>query len=122
MVKAQISHRRAFLKSSVVGFGFLSGLWVHLGFDPQTFVFELLQKILLKFEPQYADTIKAVFLALPIIITCTAVLLAFRRGGWFGLAAVSLAFLAGLWLDGRSIPLILLAIVIGFFSAKKPQY
>ena len=116
-----VKHRLTYLKTTVIGFGFLSGLWVHLGFDPQSFVFGILQTVLLKVEPQYASVITALFFGLPIVLTLSSLLGAHSRGGWFGLAAVALAFAAGVLLNATSIPLMIIATVVGFLTARKMQ-
>jgi hypothetical protein len=113
------SHKRQFLKSTIIGFGFLSGLWLHLGFDPGTFVYNFLQKLLIAAEPQYTQTIKVVFLTLPIILTCIGWLGAYRRAGLWGVFAVLLALGAGMLFNPISILLLGGAIVIGFFAAKR---
>jgi hypothetical protein len=118
MVKLR-NTKKLFLKETVIGFGFLSGLWMHLGFDPSTFVAVYLQKLLIAVEPQYENIIKIVFLYGPIVLTLFSVFMAYRRAGYFGLLAVLLAFLAGLWLNLLSIPLLAGAVLIGFFAARR---
>jgi ABC-type sulfate transport system permease component len=119
MKKPRFQHKHEFLKSTIISFGFLSGVWIHLGFDPQSFVFSLLQDILLKVEPEYVQAITIVFFALPIILTCIGVLTAYRRAGWWGLLATALAFYAGIILNVSSIGLLAAALIIGFFAARR---
>lgn len=111
--------KKLFLKQTIIGFGFLSGLWIHFGFDPGTFVADKLQALLIAVEPQYETTIQGIFLYGPIVLTLFAVFGAYRRAGYFGLLAVLLAFLAGLWLNALSIALLAGAIVIGYLSARR---
>ena len=111
--------RTAFLKQAVIGFGFLSGLWVHLGFDPGTFVYALLQKLLVLSDPIHQKWITLGFLILPVALTLSSVYGAYKRAGVWGLIAVGLAFLAGFFLSVASIALLLAAIVIGYFSARR---
>jgi hypothetical protein len=113
------SKKGQFIKQVVVGFGFLSGLWIHIGFDPGTFVYDFLSKLLIHAKPEYTQSITILFFALPIILTCISVLGVYRRAGYFGLFAVGMAFLAGLWLNILSIPLLLGAVVIGFVAARR---
>ena len=108
-----------FLKNAVIGFCFLSGLWVHLGFDPGNMVSNFLQSLLLRFDPQHEVIIKLIFFLSPAIITFLTMLFIYRKAGLWGLIAVGLAFLAGTWLDLRSIPLIVVALIIGFFAARR---
>ncbi len=113
------SHKKAFLKEAIIGFGFLSGLWVKLGFDPGTFVRNLLEEILLRADPAHEKIIVLAFTYIPLLITIFAVLLIYRRAGWFGFIATGLAYLAGLVLSIYSIPLLIGALIIGFFAARR---
>lgn len=111
--------KKLFLKQTVIGFGFLSGLWIHLGFDPGTFVATWLQHLLISVRPQYESIIKTIFLYGPILLTFFTIFVTYRRAGYFGLFAVALAFLAGLWLNLLSVPLIAASIIIGYFAARR---
>lgn len=113
------SHKKLFLKEAVVGFGFLSGVWAHLGFDPGTFVQEILEKILVIADPTHAPLISLVFRYAPLVLTVVAVILIYRRAGWWGYVATGLAYVAGLWFTLLSIPLLLAAIAIGYLAARR---
>jgi hypothetical protein len=116
---SRFRHKHEFLKSTIISFGFLSGVWIRLGFDPQSFVFSLLQEIIVKADPDHVQAITTIFFALPIILTCIGVLTAYKRAGWWGLLATGLAFTAGLLLNKTSIGLLAAAIIIGFLAARR---
>ncbi len=111
--------RKRFLKSSVIGFGFLSGIWAGLGFDPGTIVWGWLHGILITADPMHAVWISYSFVFLPTILTAIAILLIYRRAGILGFIATLFAYVAGLLLDARTIPLLIAALIIGFFAAGK---
>jgi hypothetical protein len=115
----QREHKRKFLKSSVIGFGFLSGLWAHFGFDPSSFVASWLEVFLLSLNTVYEQWILLTFLYAPALLTFFAIVLVYRRGGMFGFVAVAFAYAAGLLFSLLSIPLMILAIVIGWFAARR---
>lgn len=112
------SPRKDFIKSTVIGFGFLTGFWMHLGFDPQSFVFSILQKLLIMVQPQYTPLITFFFFALPIVLTASTLLFAYWKTGKLGLFAVALAFAAGVLLNMYSLPLLAAAIVFGFLVGR----
>jgi hypothetical protein len=113
------AHRRQFLKSSVIGFGFLSGLWVHIGIDPSSVVAQWLQQTLLTLDPAHAPWIAIAFLYGPTLLTFLSIILVYRRAGFLGFIAVVLAYAAGFLLAVESLILIALAILIGWFAARR---
>lgn len=119
MKYSRLSRRQTFIRETIIGFGFLSGVWIHLGFDPQSFAFAFLQKLLVGAEPQYSQVIIMLFFTLPIILTCVSILGTYKKAGWFGLAAVGLAFYAGYVFELQSIILLIVALVVGFLAARK---
>jgi hypothetical protein len=70
-------------------------------------------------DPQHATIISGIFFAFPTLLTCLAIFFAYRRGGWLGLIAVGLAYIAGLWLDARSVVLLMIALLLGFLAARR---
>lgn len=113
--------RTLFLKEAVIGFGFLSGIWTHLGFDPETFVREILESLLVNADPGHAVWIKLLFRYVPLALTLLALILIYRRAGFWGYVATGIAYLAGLWFTLLSIPLLLVALLIGYFAARKSR-
>ena len=113
------AHKRKFLKSSVIGFGFLSGLWVHIGINPGSIVAQWLEQILLTVSPENVTWITLAFLYGPTLLTLLSLFIVYHHAGFFGFIAVALAYAAGITLSLMSIPLLLLAIVIGWLAARR---
>jgi hypothetical protein len=110
--------RRRFIRSAVLGLGFLSGLWTRLGFDPSTWVRERLEVILLGAHTGQEPLIKLAFYYGPILLTAITMLLVYRRAGLWGFVAVGLAYVAGLWLNVTSIFLLGFALLIALLSVR----
>ena len=111
--------RRKFIRSAVLGTGFLSGLWVHLGFSPGNMVSAFLEGIVLNVDPVHVFWIKLTFVLIPIVLTVVAVVGIYRTAGWWGLLATVLAYLSGLWLNVYSIFLMAGAILLAIMSVKR---
>jgi membrane glycosyltransferase len=97
----------------------LSGLWVHIGVDPGSIVAQWLEQILLTVSPENAPWITLAFLYGPTLLTVLSLFFVYRHAGFFGFIAVALAYAAGIVLSFLSIPLLLLAIVIGWLAARR---
>ena|SRR3989344_1192640 len=84
--------KRSFIRSFVLFFGFFNGLWLSLGFNPKQEVLNMIKTYLLDHHlvPQIVLT------WLPIAVFVFMVGLLIYRGGWIGVLAVVLGFIAGL--------------------------
>lgn len=111
--------RKRFIRSAILGVGFLSGLWAHFGLDPQTWVATKLESLLLSVGSAQEIAIKLVFLYGPIIFSLITMLLIYRRAGLWGFVATGLAYLAGLWLNALSPVLLGLALLIAIVSVRR---
>jgi hypothetical protein len=109
-----------FIRESVIGLGFLSGLWTAIGINPQT--------ILLTLAEQTADEllhdpyIRFFFVVLPMALLLFSVITAYKRGRVVGLVSVLLAYGAGLCvLESLSLSgvLLIVAIILGIFATSK---
>ena len=78
----------------VLLFGFLNGLWLALGINPNAKVFGVVGP----FVEQLPPTAGFIFTILPAIIVVLAVFLIDIRGGWLGFIAVGCGFTGGLLL------------------------
>jgi hypothetical protein len=78
-----------------------------------------LEAFLLTIDPAHSAWISLAFLYGPTLLLLIAIVLIYRRAGLLGFVAVGLAYVAGLLLNTMSIPLMLLALVIGWFSARR---
>lgn len=112
---------RNLVKSLVVGFGFLNGLWLAIGIDPQDELIHFLQPILSNLHP----LLKALFIILPglfMIGTIITIFTIYKRGGIIGSLAVLIAFIAGALILHNyiiSIGLLLMALMIGQLSFRR---
>ena len=82
------------LRELIIGFGFLSGIWLAVGIDPTSEILGAFTDILNNLE----INIGYIFLlqVLPILLFIFFMILIYRRGGKLGLVAVACAFLGGL--------------------------
>jgi hypothetical protein len=109
-----------FIRESVIGLGFLSGVWTAIGINPQT--------ILLALVENSADAvlhdpfIRFFFLVLPTILLLLSLVTAYKRGRVVGLVSVFFAYAGGLvvleslYLSGI---LMVIAIVLGLFATSR---
>ena len=108
---------RTYIWQSVIGLGFLSGLWTAIGIDPEAAVLTALGNAAGKIYPD--QNVHALFILLPTILLILSVYGAYRNGRVLGLAAVIVAYLAGLSLLvslTTTILLLLAAVVLGFLA------
>ena len=83
-----------FVNEFVIGLGFLSGLWVAVGIDPQAEIFKTFATIIKTLNPNSGFGL--LFFILPIIILICLILLTYFMGGKLGLVAVVFGFVGGL--------------------------
>jgi hypothetical protein len=111
---------RTYLWQFVIGLGFLSGLWTAIGIDPETVILNALGKAA---DIIYPDpNIHTLFILLPIVLLIISVYGAYQKGRVLGLAAVVVAYLAGLSIlvsTVTAIVLLLAALVLGFFASNR---
>ena len=105
----------AFLSELVVGFGFLSGLWIHIGINPETEIIRAFANVAETIAPN--SGISWWFWLIPLVSTVVSILLTYMVGGIMGLVAVGLAFMAGLMISTDvGPPLLIISLVIGLIS------
>ena len=83
-----------FVNEFVIGLGFLSGLWIAVGIDPQAEIFKAFDTILKTLNPD--SGFGFLFFVIPIIILICSILGTYLMGGKFGLIAIVSGFLGGL--------------------------
>jgi hypothetical protein len=110
---------KVFLWESVIGLGFLSGLWTSIGISPQSLVIGFIGKSTSSMYPDPA--IRALFIVLPTILLIISIISAYKRGKIPGLFSVILAYISGLLLitaPVSAIILLLSAVVIGILATR----
>lgn len=111
---------RTYLWQSVIGLGFLSGVWMAIGIDPEEVVLNTIGTAITAAYPDPA--LRALFLALPTLLLLVSVYGAWKNGRVMGLIAVILACAAGLSIFVSLPPallLLLLAIVAGYLATNR---
>lgn len=107
-----------FIQEFVIGLGFLNGLWIHMGFDPESLIIQLLLDVITIFDPSFPFSY--IFLFISIISALSAVvplLLAYYRGGIFGLFAVVCAFIGGVLINSTiGVLFLLIGVVLGLIA------
>ncbi len=111
---------RMFLWESVIGLGFLSGLWTAIGISPQSLVIDLIGKSASDIYPD--PGVRVLFILLPTILLIISIISAYRKGKIPGLFSVVLAYFSGLLIITALAPAVLLllcAVAIGIFATRK---
>lgn len=109
-----------YIWQSVICLGFLSGLWTAIGFDPEETIISALGSMVNQVYPD--PVIRFCFVLLPTILLAASVIGAYKTGKAGGLAAVLVAYIAGLLIfRSTETALVLLgsAIIIGWLSTSR---
>lgn len=109
-----------FIRQSVIGFGFLSGLFTAIGIDPEEAIIEVAGRTIHSFYPD--PGVSSLFVILPTILLLISIWTAYRFGGVIGLASVVLAYFAGLgvFVSLYSAALLLAAsVALGYFATNR---
>jgi hypothetical protein len=111
---------RAYIWQFVIGLGFLSGFWTALGIDPEEVILNVLGKAV---DMMYPDpNVRYIFFLLPTLLLLFSIISAYKKGKIFGLAAVIVAYIAGLSILVSLTPallLLLLALVLGYLATNR---
>lgn len=111
---------RNYLWQSVIGLGFLSGVWTAIGIDPEEVLLNAIGTTVEMVWPN--EMVWTLFVLLPTLLLLISVYGAYRKGRILGLAAVIVAYLAGLSIlvsAGTAIVLLLAAIVLGILATNR---
>jgi hypothetical protein len=108
------------VRELIISFGFLNGVWLAIGVNPQNVILNFLKTNLESLDP----TLKTLFIIIPIILFVGTVITVFKvyhHGGLTGAIAVFLAFGAGLTIltyPQYTAVLLIAAFVLGWLSFK----
>lgn len=103
----------SFVQEFVIGFGFLSGLWIHVGVDPETEIVKAFASAIQQIAPGFS----VVFWLIPIATSIVAWFSSYLIGGWIGVLSVALALLGGIFISSPvGIWLLIGGIVLGFLA------
>ena len=113
MAKEDIS--KSFVQEFVIGFGFLSGLWIYAGINPETEIIKAFSSVIQELSPN--PMYSFMFWVIPTIATLASIAGSYALGGWFGLAAVIFAFIGGIFISSTfGIICLGIGIVLGFIA------
>jgi hypothetical protein len=109
-----------FIWQSVIGLGFLSGLWTAVGIDPEGILISTFGSAVSTISPDPA--LRALFLILPTLFLIGSVIGAYRNGKVPGLISVLVAYGAGLVILSSAITGLALlggAVLLAYYSTRK---
>lgn len=107
------------LKELITGFGFLEGLWLAVGINPEAEILKALTNIMVNLGVDAGS----IFLLqiLPVIVLLVTIFTVYKVGGILGMVAVGCAFLGGLLIlisPIVTIILLLAGLVLGGIAEK----
>jgi len=106
---------KSFVQEFVIGFGFLSGLWIHLGINPETELIKALSSIIMELSPN--PTYSFAFWIIPIIGIFVSISGSYFIAKWPGLIAVFFAFIGGIFINSTiGIFFLAIGILLGFVA------
>lgn len=106
---------KVFVQEFVIGLGFLSGLWIYSGVDPTAEILKSFSAIV----PEMSGS----FWWIVVMSTIGSIVGAYLMGKWFGLLAVFLAFLGGIFIGSWGIWPLIGGVILGLFAPQsKVQY
>jgi len=98
-----------FIREFVIGLGFLSGLWISIGINPESEIIKAFAQVL----KELGSNLGFLFYIIPIIVFIGSIFVAYQQGGKLGLFAIGAGFLGGLLIVPASI-LGVIFVIVGF--------
>lgn len=111
-----------FVQEFVLSFGFLSGLWIHVGIDPEEEMSKALLSVLKTLNPALDLSTSLLFWLLPIIIVILSILGSYAIGGLIGLIAVGLAFIGGVFIESFGVWFLIIGVILGSFAPSLKKF
>jgi len=106
---------KSFVQEFVLGFGFLSGLWIYAGVNPETEIIKAFSTIIQELSPN--SMYSFFFWLIPIIGTFVSFGDSYFLGGWIGLIAVFFALIGGIFISSTfGIICLVIGIIFGFVA------
>jgi hypothetical protein len=109
-----------FIRQSVIGLGFLSGLFTAIGIDPEEAAIGIIGSSVQAVWPD--PQVSFLFIILPTLLLAVSVITAYRKGGILGLFSVLIGYFAGLSVLVSPVPALLLlaaATGLGFLATDR---
>lgn len=104
-----MSKNRVILQEIILTFGFLNGLWIYAGVNPET-------EILKAFTELVPEMSSFLFWFISILLTVIPIVAVYRISKGIGLIALLLAFLGGIFIASWGIWLLIVAYLIGLYA------
>lgn len=109
-----------FIRQSVIGLGFLSGIFTAIGFDPQQVIISAIGNAVGSLYPD--PEISYLFIVLPTILLIISLVTAYQKGKILGLVSVLVAYCAGILILVSIVSALILlagAVVIGYLATNR---
>ncbi|HUH79354.1 MAG TPA: hypothetical protein VLY83_05595 [Methanoregula sp.] len=111
---------KSYIWESVIGLGFLSGLWTAIGIDPEQVIINAVSGLV---NTEYPDPrLRYLFIVLPAILLLVSVYGAYRNGKTLGLVSVVIAYIAGLLVlreTGPALLFLIAAVIAGWIATDR---
>lgn len=105
-----------FVREFIIGFGFLTGFWINVGFNPESVIVNAILKTIAEFMAPIADALGFMYVILGFAGTVVSFWATYKAGGEWGLLATLFAFAAGLFINTEiGISLLVFALILGLF-------
>ena len=106
---------KSFVQEFVIGFGFLSGLWIYVGVNPETEIIKSFSSVIQELSPN--PMYSFMFWIIPIIATLASIGGSYALGGWAGLIAVIFAFIGGIFISSTfGVICLIIGVVLRFHA------
>ena len=103
-------------KEGVISIGFLSGLWIYIGLDPNFLLIEKFAEALGNVNPESAGNIVAFYYLISAIGLIISLIFIYLLGGIFGLFSVFLAFIGGIFIGSFGWIFLIVGYILGLIS------
>lgn len=111
-----------FAQEFVVGFGFLSGIFLAVGVDPEGEIIKTLMDMLAQYNPDLAGLYATIFVIISVLVLIATILAAYKLGGILGLIAIFSGFAGGLLIISQPVIGIILLIIGFILGENAPKY
>jgi membrane-bound ClpP family serine protease len=98
-----------FVIEFVVLFGFFSGFWIYAGVNPETEILKAVTSLV----PGIGTLL---FWIVSILVPLGTIATAYFIGKWLGLICIVLAFLGGVFIESNGVYLLLIGLLVGWFT------
>jgi hypothetical protein len=105
-----------FVQEIVIGFGFFTGFWMFVGFDPEALMVNSLLDAFKSLSGSMVSTLSFYYWIFGVVFTVVSIASAWFIGKWVGLLAVFFAFLGGLLITSVGVWFLLIGAFLGFVA------